>query len=106
MCAQGWAHQVLQIVTDFGRVLDAMSPATRLLVVQLVNPVVGVDAVRLPLGVQSYFKPYLRRVEKTHSRQPPVYLDSPIVYAALAVRCLFSLCVCCDSSDGTSPGTC
>ena len=46
VCAQGWAHQVLQIVTDFGRVLDAMSPATRLLVVQLVNPVVGVDAVR------------------------------------------------------------
>ena len=77
-----------QIVSDFGRVLDAMDKETRLLVVQLVNSEVGVDESNLPRSMVHYFRPHMRSVTGTSSFATLVYVDSPIVYAALAVRSL------------------
>lgn len=75
-----------QIVSDFGRVLDAMDVATRLLVVQLVNSEMGAEENKLPRGLLRYFRPYMRPTAHASPFSKLVYVDSPIVYAALAVR--------------------
>ena len=62
-----------------------MDVATRLLVVQLVNSEMGVEEDKLPRGLLRYFRPYMRPLESS-SGTALVYVDSPIVYAALAVR--------------------
>lgn len=96
-----------QIVSDFGRVLDAMDVATRLLVVQLVNSEVGVEENKLPRGLLRYFRPYMRPTAHVSPFSKLVCVDSPIVYAALAVRML-----ACGSPapllspDASAPGTC
>jgi len=77
-----------QIVADFGRVLEAMDVPTRLLVVQLVNSQVGVEESRLPRGLLRYFRPYMKPLPAAKPYSLLVYVDSPIVYAALAVRML------------------
>ena len=77
-----------QIVADFGRVLEAMDVPTRLLVVQLVNSEVGVEESRLPRGLLRYFRPYMRPLPASKPYSQLVYVDSPIVCAALAVRML------------------
>ena len=77
-----------QIVADFGRVLEAMDVPTRLLVVQLVNSQVGVEESRLPRGLLRYFRPYMKPLPQAKPNSLLVYVDSPIVYAALAVRML------------------
>ena len=62
-----------------------MDVATRMLVVQLVNSEIGVEEQKLPRGLLRYFRPYMRPLESS-SWTKLVYVDSPIVYAALAVR--------------------
>lgn len=63
-----------------------MSVEMRLLVVQLVNSEVGVVEAQLPRGLLRYFRPYMRPAAKATPYQQLVYVDSPIVYAALAAR--------------------
>lgn len=75
----------VQIISDFARVLDSMDVATRLLVVQLVNSEIGVEEDKLPRGLLRYFRPYMCSLGSS-SGTKLVYVDSPIVYAALAVR--------------------
>jgi len=67
-----------------------MDVPTRLLVVQVVNPEVGVEESRLPRGLLRYFRPYLKPLPTAKPYSQLVYMDSPIVYAALAVRTLCS----------------
>ena len=73
-------------MSDFWRVLSALDVATRKLVVQLVNSAVGVEERKLPRGLLRYFRPYMQPTASGSSFAKLVYVDSPIVYAALAVR--------------------
>ncbi len=66
--------------------LSALDVATRKLVVQLVNSEVGVEENKLPRGLLRYFRPYMQPTASGSSFAKLVYVDSPIVYAALAVR--------------------
>ena len=63
-----------------------MEVASRLLVVQLVNSELGVEEDKLPRGLLRYFRPYMQPAASASSFAKLVYVDSPIVYAALAVR--------------------
>jgi len=65
-----------------------MDVPTRLLVVQLVNSEVGVEESKLPRGLLRYFRPYMKPLPMGKPYSQAVYVDSPIVYAALAVRML------------------
>ena len=71
-----------------------MDVASRLLVVQLVNSELGVEEDKLPRGLLRYFRPYMQPMALESSVAKLVYVDSPIVYAALAVR----LCFLCSTS--------
>ena len=66
-----------------------MEVPSRLLVVQLVNSELGVEESKLPRGLLRYFRPYMRPTAHEGSVAKLVYVDSPIVYAALAVRVFF-----------------
>ena len=57
-----------------------------MLVVQLVNSDVGVEEGKMPRGLLRYFRPYMQPAASVNSFAKLVYVDSPIVYAALAVR--------------------
>ena len=65
-----------------------MDVPTRLLVVQLVNSEVGVEESKLPRGLLRYFRPYMKPLPMGKPYSQAVYVDSPIVCAALAVRML------------------
>jgi hypothetical protein len=65
-----------------------MEPNYRLLLVQLVNSEVGVSESELSRGLLRYFRPYMQPVPNGSPSSERFYVDSPIVYAALAVRVL------------------
>ena len=73
-------------MSDFWRVLSAMDVDRRKLVVQLVNSAIGVQESMLPRGLLRYFRPYMQSTASGSSSAKLVYVDSPLVYAALAVR--------------------